>query len=224
MTKRTKFTIEFEIDLDSVPGAFHQAEDWINRVTQQFEAQKHYHPTVKLVNGPSENNAPWYGLANPLREPIWTPISNDEARDRLEEVPENVTVAGMIKDGKVTQTDKRKAFFRELTDCIEKADTNSRQALAKAYKLYMNSRLGLSPTPLVNWIFEAIEDGVTDEIMDIEMEEEREKNTIETASGTVFFEPELGRTHMYVMKDGQEILVSLTDEDIRKLINICERK
>jgi hypothetical protein len=47
---RVKFTMEFEVDLDMVPGFGHQPDDWkkfiVNTLAQQVP---HYNPTIKMV-------------------------------------------------------------------------------------------------------------------------------------------------------------------------------
>jgi len=46
---RVKITLELEVDLDIVPGMFHQAEDWIQLATREFLAQRHYNAVLVHV-------------------------------------------------------------------------------------------------------------------------------------------------------------------------------
>ena len=47
--KRCKFKVIIEIDLDSVPGAFHQSEDWLRFIKEHNErVAPHYNPEVTI--------------------------------------------------------------------------------------------------------------------------------------------------------------------------------
>jgi len=50
MKRRVKFQIKFEVDLDMVPGRFHDEQDWVNFVVWNFEAQKHYNAKTEVVS------------------------------------------------------------------------------------------------------------------------------------------------------------------------------
>jgi len=52
--KRVKFTITFEVDLDLVPGVFHNASDWVNMVQRDFLRQTHYNACTSIVRAPVE--------------------------------------------------------------------------------------------------------------------------------------------------------------------------
>lgn len=43
---RVKIILELEVDLDIVPGVFHQAEDWVQLATREFLHQKHYNAVL----------------------------------------------------------------------------------------------------------------------------------------------------------------------------------
>lgn len=49
MKKRVKFIIEYEVDLDSVPGWGHQVEDWVELATCGVLRQTHYNTTAKKI-------------------------------------------------------------------------------------------------------------------------------------------------------------------------------
>jgi hypothetical protein len=46
---QVKFTIEFTADLDSVPGQFHNADDWHNMAMREVLRQTHYNTAATLV-------------------------------------------------------------------------------------------------------------------------------------------------------------------------------
>lgn len=48
MMKRAKFAIEFEIDLDGVPGFGHHPQDWADYVARQLLTNSHYNPSLKI--------------------------------------------------------------------------------------------------------------------------------------------------------------------------------
>ena len=48
MTNRCKFNITVEVDLDIVPGMFHQSEDWKLVFTQALMQNAHYNPVVDI--------------------------------------------------------------------------------------------------------------------------------------------------------------------------------
>jgi hypothetical protein len=50
MNKRARITFEFEVDLDMVPGAYHQVEDWHTYVQQTLCHTATYNPTVKIIS------------------------------------------------------------------------------------------------------------------------------------------------------------------------------
>jgi hypothetical protein len=50
MNKRARITFEFEVDLDMVPGAYHQVEDWHTYVQQTLCHTTTYNPTVKIIS------------------------------------------------------------------------------------------------------------------------------------------------------------------------------
>lgn len=42
MKKRIKFIVTFEVDLDLIPGPYHEPNDWLNMVQNDFMLQAHY--------------------------------------------------------------------------------------------------------------------------------------------------------------------------------------
>lgn len=46
---RAEITIKFSVDLDTVPGTFHDPKDWVWLVTKDFERQSHYNPSYEVV-------------------------------------------------------------------------------------------------------------------------------------------------------------------------------
>ena len=51
---QVKFTIEFTADLDSVPGQFHNADDWHNMAMREVLRQTHYNTKATLVTSEIE--------------------------------------------------------------------------------------------------------------------------------------------------------------------------
>jgi hypothetical protein len=47
--QRFRFVVEFTGDLDMVPGAMHQVEDWHHMATQRIDAQTHYNTSSRVL-------------------------------------------------------------------------------------------------------------------------------------------------------------------------------
>jgi hypothetical protein len=47
---RVRFTIEFEANLDMIPGWGYEPEDWHQLATREFERQTHYATSAKVVS------------------------------------------------------------------------------------------------------------------------------------------------------------------------------
>jgi len=53
MKKKFEFTVVFRGDLDMVPGAYHQVQDWINLAcgpNSMFVRQKHYNTEAEVIS------------------------------------------------------------------------------------------------------------------------------------------------------------------------------
>ena len=49
MKQRVRILASLEVDLDLVPGPYHQSSDWVNLVKSQLEIGKSYNPDVKII-------------------------------------------------------------------------------------------------------------------------------------------------------------------------------
>lgn len=49
MTRRVKITLEFEADLDPVPGWGNKPEDWVGLLERNIPHQPHYNSTCKVL-------------------------------------------------------------------------------------------------------------------------------------------------------------------------------
>ncbi|QKC99218.1 hypothetical protein [Mesorhizobium sp. NZP2298] len=57
MFKRAKIVMEFEVDLDMLPGWGHTTGDWVDLINRNFLLQTHYNAESRVVSadvGPSK--------------------------------------------------------------------------------------------------------------------------------------------------------------------------
>jgi len=50
MKKRFKIVIEFEGDIDMVPGWGDNTADWVRMIARDFERQTHYNTSAKVIS------------------------------------------------------------------------------------------------------------------------------------------------------------------------------
>lgn len=50
---QAKFTVEYTVDLDGVPGWGYEVEDWIKLAKREIELQGHYNTSAQLVGTPT---------------------------------------------------------------------------------------------------------------------------------------------------------------------------
>lgn len=66
--KRITITMQFEVNLDLVPGWGHEAQDWIEIIQREFLRQRSYKPATRLVAITHEcNTDPVDAMENLLR-------------------------------------------------------------------------------------------------------------------------------------------------------------
>jgi len=66
--RRIKFIMQFEVDLDMVPGSFHEPDDWVFFVQRDFMRQVHYNARCQLTGAPI--------MVPPLSRNMQHPISS----------------------------------------------------------------------------------------------------------------------------------------------------
>jgi hypothetical protein len=91
MYKRVKFLVEFEVNLDSLPGWGHQVEDWQKLVMEDFLRQTCYKPEARVVELEVCNGREHSDLALGVPERVYyfqgKEISEENVRKLVEYLP-----------------------------------------------------------------------------------------------------------------------------------------